>query len=102
MFQGKDIFSAPKDEVFTVLKHDPVKHVVYVEFYKDDGTLVAVTAPADAFEPSAPDSWTDLRVGLEAFRDQRYDDARRLVVAQFCVQRIKDQEGDDGSDDDDQ
>jgi hypothetical protein len=70
-FQGKDISSAPKEEEFTVLKHDRVRHVVYVEFYKDDGTLVAVSAPEDAFEPSAPTAWSDLREGIEAFRDQR-------------------------------
>ncbi len=80
MFQGKELVSAPKEEEFTVLKHDAVRRVVFVEYYKNDGTLIAVTAPADAFQPSPPNAWTDLLKGVEAFRDQRAEDARRLLA----------------------
>lgn len=80
MFQGKDFVSAPKEEEFAVFKHDAIKHVLYVGYYKDDGTLIAVTAPAEAFEPSPANAWTDLLRGVEAFRDLRTEEARRWLA----------------------
>ncbi len=80
LFQGKELASVPKGEEFSVLKHDSVKKVLFVEYYKDDGTLVAVTAPAESFEAVAPDGWTDLLKGAEAFRDARSEDAKRLLA----------------------
>lgn len=80
MFQGKDIFSAPKEEEFMVLKQDAVKGVLYLEFYKDDGSLVAVTAPTASFQAATTSPAVDLLKGAEAFREMRYDDAKKLLA----------------------
>lgn len=80
MFQGKELTSVAKGGEFAVLKQDSIKRVLFLEYYKDDGTLIAVTAPAEAFEPCPPQSWTDLLKGVEAFRDLRAEDARRLLA----------------------
>ena len=53
-----------------MLKHETVQKLVFVSFYKEDGSLIALTLPADALEASPPDPWTDLLSGVEAFRDQ--------------------------------
>jgi len=63
-----------------VLKPDFAQGAVYVSFVKEDGTLIAAVLPADALEPAPANGWTDLVQGLDAFRDQRYEDARRLLV----------------------
>jgi hypothetical protein len=90
MFQGKELTSVGKGGEFAVLKHDSIKRVLFLEYYKDDGTLIAVTAPAEAFESCPPQPWVDLLKGVEAFRDLRADDARRLLAraAQDEQQRV--------------
>jgi hypothetical protein len=80
MFKGKNFLGAPKGQEFRVLKHDAVQKLVFVSFYKEDGTLIAVTLPAEALESSPPDAWTDLLSGVEAFRDQRYEQSRQLLA----------------------
>ena len=47
---------------------------------KDDGTLVAATLPDEAVEPGVVRATSDLVRGVEAFRDQRYDEAKRLLT----------------------
>jgi hypothetical protein len=80
MFNGKNFLGAPKGQEFRVLKHDAGRGQVFVAFYKGDGTLIAVSLPAEALEASPPDGWTDLLCGVEAFRDQRYEQSRRLLA----------------------
>ena len=80
MFEGKNLLRALKGQEFTVLKHDAMQKRVYVSFVKDDGTLVAVTLPDAALEPTPPSAAQDLQRGMEAFRDQRHDDAKRLLL----------------------
>jgi hypothetical protein len=80
MFKGKNFLGAPKGQEFRVLKHDAVQKQVFVGFYKEDGTLIAVSLPADALEASPPDAWTDLLSGAEAFRDQRFEQSRQLLA----------------------
>ena len=80
LFKGAKVVGAPKGQEFPVLQHDWRRGVVYVPFYKEDGSLVAVTLPADALQPGGPDAWSDLFQGVSAFREQRYEDARRLLV----------------------
>jgi hypothetical protein len=80
LFKGENFLGAPKGQEFTVLQHDAMKKLVYVAFFKADGTLIAVTLPADALEASPPDAWRDLVRGVEAFRDQRFDEARALLA----------------------
>lgn len=80
MFSGKNFLGAPKGQEFQVLKHDASKGQVFVAFYKEDGTLIAVSLPAEAVEASPPDAWKDLLGGIEAFRDQRYDQSRQLLA----------------------
>jgi cytochrome c5 len=80
LFKGENFLGAPKGQEFTVLQPDAAKRLVYVAFYKADGTLIAVTLPADALEASPPDAWRDLLRGVESFRDQRYDEARALLA----------------------
>ena len=77
-FKGEKFQPAGKGQEFTVLKHDPAKRVVFVSYLKEDASLVAVTLPDDALEASPPNAWTDLVKGAEAFRDQRYEEAKRL------------------------
>jgi len=80
MFEGKNFLGAPKGQEFTLLKHDAIQKRVFVSYMKDDGSLVAVTLPDDAVEAGAPNGARDLLTGAEAFRDQRYDDAKRLLL----------------------
>src|SRR6266853_5630572 len=80
LFKGQNFLGAPKGQEFAVLQHDAGKGLVYVGFFKEDGTLIAVTLPADALEPCPPDGWRDLLRGAEEFRDQRFDEAKRLLA----------------------
>jgi hypothetical protein len=80
LFKGENFLGAPKGQEFTVLQPDAMKKLVYVAFIKADGTLIAVTLPDDALAPSPPDGWRDLLRGVEAFRDQRYEEARGLLA----------------------
>lgn len=80
LFKGENFLGAPKGQEFTVLQHDFRRGVVYVPFYKEDGSLIAVTLPADALELSPQDGWGDLLQGVEAFREQRFEDAKRLLL----------------------
>ncbi len=80
LFKSQNFLGAPKGQEFSVLQHDAGKGLVYVGFFKEDGTLIAVTLPADALEPCPPDGWRDLLRGVEAFRDQRFDEAKRLLA----------------------
>ena len=80
IFEGKNLVGAPKGQEFTLLKLDPALKRVFVSFLKDDGTLVAVTLPDDAIEPSPDTASRDLSRGMEAFRDRRYEESRRLLL----------------------
>jgi cytochrome c5 len=80
LFKGANFLGAPKGQEFSVLQTDAAKGQVYVSFFKEDGTLIAVTLPADSVEVSPPNGWQDLLRGVEAFRDQRFDEARRLLA----------------------
>jgi mono/diheme cytochrome c family protein len=79
-FQGKNFLPAPKGQEFTVLQYQPAQNIAYVAFFKEDGSLIAVSLPANAVEAAPPNAWTDLLRGTEAFRDTRYDEARRLLT----------------------
>ena len=79
-FQGKNFSRAGKGQEFTLLKHDASRKQVFVSFLKDDNTVIAVSLPAEAVEPAAPRASMDLVRGAEAFRDQRYDEAKRLLA----------------------
>jgi hypothetical protein len=78
--EGKNLAIAPKGQEFTVLKHDPRQSVVEVAYFKPDGSLIAASLPADALEPSSQDGWADLSKSMEAFRDQRFEEMKRLLL----------------------
>jgi hypothetical protein len=78
-FEGKNFVGSAKGEEFPVLQQDPTHGVVLVPYYKKDGSPIAVAIPADAVEAAPRDGWLDLLAGLEAFRNQRYDDARQFL-----------------------
>ena len=80
LFKGENLLGAPKGQEFVTLKEDFSQGVVYVGFIKADGTLIAVTLPAAALDLAPPNGWMDLLQGAQAFRDQRYEDARRLLT----------------------
>jgi hypothetical protein len=80
MFKGQDFTGGAKGQEFTILKSEPGEAVVYVSFYKQDGTLIAVTLPAIALEPLPPSGWNDLVRALEAFAEQRYVETRSLLA----------------------
>lgn len=79
-FEGKNLAGSAKGQDFPLLKHDAAGRRVFVAYMKDDGTLVAATLPDDSVEPGPPNGPRDLVLGVEAFRDQRYDDAKRLLA----------------------
>ncbi|MES2573027.1 MAG: hypothetical protein V4710_23595 [Verrucomicrobiota bacterium] len=78
LFKGEDFLGAPKGQEFTVLKQEFAQ--VYVSFFKADGTQIALTLPADALESSPQDAWSDLLKAMEAFRDQRFEETRKLLT----------------------
>jgi hypothetical protein len=78
MFKGKELTGAAKGQEFTVLKTEAA--VVYVAFYKEDGSLIAGTLPTAALEPLPQNGWSDILRGAEAFQEQRYDEARRFLT----------------------
>ena len=80
VFQGKNFSRAAKGQEFTLLKVDASRKQVFVSFLKEDNTLVALSLPAEAVEPGVPRASLDLVRGAEAFRDQRYDEAKRLIT----------------------
>jgi len=71
--------SAPKGQEFTVFKHEPGKGLIYLAFVQKEGGVVAVTLPEAAVELVAPDGWMNLLRGVQAFREQRYEESRKLV-----------------------
>ena len=79
-FQGKNLAGAAKGQEFTLLRHDAAKKQILVSFMKEDGTLIAASLPDEAAEPGTPRAALDLVRGVEAFRDQRYDEAKRLIT----------------------
>lgn len=78
MLNGKKFQQASKGQEFSVLKTDLAN--VFVAYTKEDGSIVAPTLPGEAVEPGAPDGWSDVVAGTEAFREQRWDDAKRLLA----------------------
>lgn len=78
MLNGKKFQQAAKSQEFSVLKTDLAN--VFVAYTKEDGSVVAPTLPAEALEASVADGWADIVAGTEAFREQRWDDARRLLA----------------------
>lgn len=80
LFKGENFLGAPKGQEFTVLQQDAIRKVVYVSFIKADGSVIAVTLPIDALVASPPDGWRDLLRGMEAFREQRHEEARGLLA----------------------
>ena len=79
-YEGKNFLGAPKGQEFTLLKQDTLMGSAQVAFVKEDGSAIAVSLPADALEASPPTPWTDLLRGAEAFRDQRPEEAKRLLA----------------------
>ncbi len=78
MLNGKKFQQAGKGQEFSVLKTDLAN--VFVSYMKEDGSIVMPTLPAEAVEPATTDGWSDVVAGAEAFREQRWDDARRLLT----------------------
>lgn len=79
-FNKEPFLAAPKGQEFTVFKHEPGKGVVYLAFVQKEGGVIAVTLPEDALELVAPDGWMYLLRGAQAFRDQRFEDAGKLLA----------------------
>jgi cytochrome c5 len=80
MFKGEPFLSGPKGQEFTVLKHELAKGQVYLAFVQKEGEVIAVTLPDTALELVPPDGWALWLRGTQAFRDQRFDDARKLLA----------------------
>src|SRR3954454_19831433 len=80
LFKGENFLGAPKGQEFNVLQQDASRGLVYVSFFKADGTQIAVTLPADALEAAPPDAWKDLVRGVEGFAAGRYDDTKRFLL----------------------
>ena len=78
MLNGKKFQQASKGQEFTVVKTDLTN--VFVAYMKDDGTLVAPSIPTENVDPITPDGWTDIMASADALREQRWDDARRLLT----------------------
>jgi hypothetical protein len=80
VFQGKNFARAAKGQEFTLLRLDTVKKQAFVSYLKDDGAFIAAMLPTEVVEPSPPAASLDLVRGADAFREQRYDEARRLLT----------------------
>ncbi len=78
---GKNLQQAPKGMEFTVISG--VGAAVIVEFYKEDGTLAPATLPAEALEAGARDAWSDVLRGVQAFRDQHFDESKRTLARPY-------------------
>lgn len=80
MFKGEPFLAGPKGQEFTVLKHEVAKGQVYLAFVQKEGEVIAVTLPDAALELVPPDGWALWLRGTQAFRDQRFDEARKLLA----------------------
>ena len=87
MLNQEPFLSAPKGQEFSVFKHEPGKGLIYLAFVQKEGGVVAVTLPENAVELVPPDGWMTLLRGVQAFREQRYEDARKMlgIAAQDAV-----------------
>lgn len=79
-FKGEPFLAAPKGQEFSVFKHEPGKGVVFLAFVQKEGEVIAVTLPEDSLELVPPDGWAFLLKGSQAFREQRFDDSKRLLA----------------------
>jgi hypothetical protein len=79
LFKGEPFLAGPKGQEFTVLKHEAAKGQVYLAFVQKEGEVIAVTLPDAALELVQPDGWALLLRGTQAFRDQRFEEARRFL-----------------------
>lgn len=78
-FKGEPFLAAPKGQEFSVFKHEPGRGVVFLAFVQKEGEVIAVTLPEDSLELVPPDGWAFLLKGSQAFREQRFDDSKRLL-----------------------
>lgn len=78
-FKGEPFLAAPKGQEFSVFKHEPGKGVVFLAFVQKEGEVIAVTLPEDSLEIVPPDGWAFLLKGSQAFREQRFDDSKKLL-----------------------
>jgi hypothetical protein len=76
---SEPFLGAPKGQEFTVLRHEHGKAVV-LAFLQKEGGVVEVTLPADSLELVPPDGWSLLLRGVQAFREQRFEEARKLLA----------------------
>jgi hypothetical protein len=81
LFKGEHFLGAPKGQEFTVFKQERSRAPVFVAFIQPDSTVIAVTLPEEALERVPADAWGYLKKSVEAFRDQRMDEARRGLLA---------------------
>ena len=79
LFKGEPFLAGPKGQEFTVLKHEAAKGQVYLAFVQKEGEVIAVTLPDASLELVPPDGWALLIRGTQAFRDQRFEEARKLL-----------------------
>lgn len=80
VFMGEPLLGAPKGQEFTVLKHQAGSGVIYLAFIQKEGAVVAVTLPENSVEAVPPEGWTLMLRGVQLFRDQRIDDARKVLA----------------------
>jgi hypothetical protein len=78
MLNGKKFQQAAKGQEFVVVKSDLAN--VFVSYTNGDGSVVAPAIPAEALEAAPADGWADVVGGLEAFREQRWEDSRKLLA----------------------
>ena len=80
VFMGEPLLGAPKGQEFTVLKHQAGSGVIYLAFIQKEGAVVAVTLPENSVEPVPMEGWTVMLRGVQLFRDQRIEDARKVLA----------------------
>ncbi len=80
VFMGEPLLGAPKGQEFTVLKHHAGSGVIFLAFIQKEGTVVAVTLPENSVEAVPVEGWTLMLRGVQLFRDQRIDDARKVLA----------------------
>ncbi|NBV86664.1 MAG: hypothetical protein EBS01_10500 [Verrucomicrobia bacterium] len=79
LLKGEPFLGAPKGQEFTVLRHEAGRGSVVLAFLQKEGGVVEVSLPEDALELVPPDGWSFLLRGVQAFREQRFEEARNLL-----------------------
>jgi hypothetical protein len=79
-FLGEPLLAAPKGQEFILLEHNTARKTVGLAFVQKEGGVIAVTLPEGSVEVVPLDGWGSVLRGSQLFHDQRFEDARKLLL----------------------